>query len=92
VRLLSVRARSLAQLGRGADAALAAQEAVSLGADDPGAAFAAALVAAINGDIATCLAWTGQALERGTPRAFFSRSEFAAMAANAEFRALLATR
>ncbi len=88
--LLDLRARCLAHLGRGEEAVLAAQDAIREFPDNPETTFVAALVAAINGDETTCLAWTRRAIELGAPRAWFAGPEFERLAGKASFRALLA--
>jgi tetratricopeptide (TPR) repeat protein/TolB-like protein len=84
-----VRAVCLAHLGKGADAALAAHEAVRLDPVDPANSFAAALVAAINGDASACVAWSHTALVKGAAVVWFERQEFAPMRSKPDFEALL---
>jgi len=87
--LLDLRARCLAHLGRGEEAVLAAQDAIKEFPDNPETVFVAALVAAINGDATTCLAWTRRAIERGAPRAWFAGPEFDRLRDVPAFRTLL---
>jgi tetratricopeptide (TPR) repeat protein len=90
--LLETRARCLAQLGRGPEAFLAIQEALSDYPDNPATIFMAALVAAVAGDTNATIAWTGKALAAHAPAMWFTGPEFARLAQNPRFRTLLTTR
>jgi tetratricopeptide (TPR) repeat protein len=87
--LLETRARCLAQLGRGPEAFLAIQEALSDYSDNPATMFMAALVAAVAGDTNAALAWTGKALAARAPVIWFTGPEFARLARDPRFRALI---
>ncbi len=73
------RALCLAHLGRGAEAVLESQAALEKEPKDSYTVFIAALVAALNGDQQTCLAWTQKARELKAPPEWFSGPEFAAL-------------
>jgi tetratricopeptide (TPR) repeat protein len=90
--LLETRARCLAQLGRGPEAFLAIQEALSDYPDNPATMFMAALVAAVAGDTNAALAWTGKALAAHAPAIWFTGPEFARLAHDPRFRALVSRR
>ena len=90
--LLETRARCLAQLGRGPQATLAIQEAIQRFPENPSTEFMAALVAAVTGDSNACLAWTGKARAANAPTVWFTGPEFAKIAADGRFAALLAPR
>ena len=90
--LLETRARCLAQLGRGPEATLAIQEALAENPEDPNTLFMAALVASVSGDTNACLAWTSKALAANAPVVFFTGPEFARIATDPRFRALLGAR
>jgi tetratricopeptide (TPR) repeat protein len=90
--LLETRARCLAQLGRGPEAFLAIQEALSDYTDNPATMFMAALVAAVAGDTNAALAWTGKALAAHAPAVWFTGPEFARLASDPRFRALTPVR
>jgi serine/threonine-protein kinase len=90
--LLETRARCLAQLGRGPEAVLAIQEALSDYPDNPATMFMAALVAAVAGDTNAALAWTGKALAAHAPVVWFTGPEFARLASDPRFRALTSER
>lgn len=90
--LLETRARCLAQLGKGPEAFLAIQEALSNYPDNPATMFMAALVAAVAGDTNAAFAWTGKALATHAPAVWFTGPEFARLAQDPRFRAFLPTR
>ena len=90
--LLETRARCLAQLGRGPEAFLAIQEALSDYPDNPATMFMAALVAAVAGDTNAALAWTGKALAAHAPPIWFTGPEFGRLVQDPRFRTLLTTR
>ncbi len=87
--LLDLRARCLAHLGFGEQAVLAVQEAIREFPDNPETVFVAALVAAINGDDTSCLAWTRRAIQLNAPRAWFATPDFDRLQANPTFRELV---
>jgi tetratricopeptide (TPR) repeat protein/TolB-like protein/predicted Ser/Thr protein kinase len=87
--LLDLRARCLAHLGLGEQAVLAVQEAIREFPDNPETVFVAALVAAINGDDTSCLAWTRRAIQLHAPRGWFATPDFHRLQANPAFRELL---
>ena len=86
--LLETRARCLAQLGRGPEAFLALQEALSTYPDTPATMYMAALVAAVAGDTNAALAWTEKALAAHAPSIWFTGPEFAHLSSDPRFRAL----
>ncbi|HQT95966.1 MAG TPA: tetratricopeptide repeat protein [Thermoanaerobaculaceae bacterium] len=90
--LLETRARCLAQLGHGPEATLAIQEAIQRFPENPSTEFMAALVAAVTGDSNACLAWTGKARAANAPTVWFIGPEFARIATDRRFAALLAPR
>lgn len=87
--LLETRARCLAQLGRGPEAFLAIQEAISDYPDNPATIFMASLVAAVAGDTTASLAWAGKALAAHAPAVWFTGPEFAGLSRDPRFRALV---
>lgn len=89
---LETRAVCLAQLGRREDAARAADEVLRANPYHPASFYTAALVAAVSGDRASARAWTQRALAANAPAAWFESPEFAMMAGDAEFTALLPPR
>lgn len=89
---LETRAVCLAQLGRREDAARAADEVLRANPYHPASFYTAALVAAVSGDRASARAWTRRALAANAPAAWFESPEFAMMAGDAEFTALLPPR
>ncbi len=90
--LLETRARCLAQLGHGPEAFLAIQEALADYPENPATMFMAALVAAVAGDHNAALAWTGKALAARAPVVWFTGPEFAGLARDPRFLALLSRR
>jgi tetratricopeptide (TPR) repeat protein len=90
--LLETRARCLAELGRGPEAFLAIQEALSDYPDNPATMFMAALVAAVAGDTNAALAWTEKALAAHAPAIWFTGPEFAGLSRDPRFRALTSIR
>ncbi len=90
--LLETRARCLAELGRGPEATMAIQEALERFPGNPSTEFMAALVAAVTGDTNACLAWTGKARTANAPAVWFAGPEFARIATDGRFAALLARR
>jgi len=86
--LLETRARCLAELGRGPEAVLAAQDAVTEYPDNPATLFTVAQVAAYNGDASSCIAWTRKALEANAPTIWFQQPEFGGMWKRPAFKAL----
>jgi tetratricopeptide (TPR) repeat protein len=89
--LLETRARCLAQLGRGPEAVLAAQDALAEYPDNPATVFTVAQVAAYNGDSSSCIAWARRALEANAPLIWFQQPEFERMWAQPAFKALFPT-
>jgi len=75
----AARARALALLGRGPEAALVANELQIERRGDPEAALAAALTAAVIGDANNAMAALYLAVENGLPRAHLRRPELQAL-------------
>lgn len=90
-RLRRARALALAHLGRHTEAILDIHDALQDLPDDPLAALDAARVSALAGDHAGAVAWARRAAGIGLPRAWLQGPEFAAVAVDADFRALLQT-
>ncbi|HEY3569381.1 MAG TPA: protein kinase [Thermoanaerobaculia bacterium] len=88
-QLASVRAQSLAHLGKRDEAVAAVQEVLRLAPDNPQAAYEASLVYVLLGDQASALYNAGRALRLGYGPRWFSFPWFAPLQGSPEFRALL---
>jgi serine/threonine-protein kinase len=88
-QLASVRAQSLAHLGRRDEAVAAVQEALRLAPDNPQTAYEASLVFILLGDQASARFNAGRALRLGYAPRWFSFPWFAPLQGSPEFRALL---
>ncbi|HEY2294485.1 MAG TPA: protein kinase [Thermoanaerobaculia bacterium] len=88
-QLASVRAQSLAHLGRRDEAVAAVQEALRLAPDNPQAAYEASLVYVLLGDQASARYNAGRALRLGYAPRWFTFPWFAPLQGSPEFRALL---
>jgi tetratricopeptide (TPR) repeat protein len=90
-QLASVRAQSLAHLGRRDEAVAAVQEALRLAPDNPQAAYEASLVYVLLGDLASARFNARKALELGYAPRWFGFPWFAPLQGSPEFRDLLQT-
>ncbi|HET9210529.1 MAG TPA: protein kinase [Thermoanaerobaculia bacterium] len=88
-QLASVRAQSLAHLGRRDEAVAAVQEALRLAPDNPQTAYEASLVYVLLGEQASALYNARRALRLGYAPRWFSFPWFAPLQSSPEFRALL---
>ncbi|MFL6234636.1 MAG: protein kinase domain-containing protein [Thermoanaerobaculia bacterium] len=88
-QLASVRAQSLAHLGKRDEAVAAVQEALRLAPDNPEAAYEASVAYVLLGDQASALYNAGRALRLGYAPRWFSFPWFAPLQGSPEFRALL---
>ena len=88
-QLASVRAQSLAHLGRRDEAVDAVQEALRLAPDNPQAAYEASVVYVLLGDQASAQSNAGRALRLGYAPRWFNFPWFAPLRGSPEFRALL---
>lgn len=88
-QLASVRAQSLAHLGRRDEAVAAVQEALRLAPDNPEAAYEASVAYVLLGDQASALYNARRALRLGYAPRWFRFPWFAPLQGSPEFRALL---
>ncbi|MFL6260576.1 MAG: protein kinase domain-containing protein [Thermoanaerobaculia bacterium] len=88
-QLASVRAQSLAHLGRRDEAVAAVQEALRLAPDNPQVAYEISLAYVLLGDQASSRYNAGRALRLGYAPRWFSFPWFAPLQGSPEFRALL---
>lgn len=89
--LLETRARCLAQLGRGPDATRVIQEALAAFPDNPATLFMASLVAATLNENASAITYAEKARGQNAPAVWFTGPEFAGIAGDPQFAALLRT-